>query len=399
MTALEEHFKSFDFLQLVRVLLRPRQADEPAPTPDQALRFCADLSAAFPGRNASALSWLPGPGAPDWLNLQDATDPPTAPARVQISTPDFCVGSVLGPLPEAFLEWMRDLERLGQVGMRDFLDLFNHRINVLRYRARAEFEPGLNNQLPERTLQAQWLGALMGVGSDSAASQLPLRERNWLGIGELLANNRRSAAGVVQVLGAHLRCPVQLIPLTPAWRALGASNEQPLGQRRLGQDSLLGRSLWDVQADVRINIGPISYLDLVRLLPPSARQPPPDPLRPPGRELTARELQRQWRLEQDAVACGRQTTLAGGYDALAALVRLMLDRRHDAQLRIMVAERGIPPSRLTAQPAPGLAGLRLGQTAWLKSRSRPGQRHPHRGARARLRTVRLSVPAFAPQSP
>lgn len=392
MNALEQQFQKFDFLQLVRVLLRPPRADAPPLLPDQVLRFRADLGAAFPGHNASALDWLPAVPAPDDIALD-------APPRqlMQVSTPDFCVGSVLGPLPEAFLEWMRDLERVGNVGMRDFLDLFNHRINVLRYRVRAEFEPGLNNQVPERTLQAQWLGALMGVGSDGAASQLPLRERNWLGIGELLANNRRSAAGVVQVLGAHLRCPVQLVPLMPAWRLLGERNEQALGQRRLGQDSLLGRSLWDVQAGVRLNVGPISYAVMVGLLPPT-----PDQAAPASREgapsaaapPSARELMRQWRTEQDALACGATAQASAGHAALAALVRLMLDRRHDAQLHIRVPERDIPPSTLTAQPAPGLAGLRLGQTAWLKSRRRPGQTRARRGARTRLRTVRLSVDAY-----
>ena len=403
MNALEERFKKFDFLQLVRVLLRPEQLDEPPLAPDQVLRFRADLSAAFPARNASALEWLAPampPGARDPVLPQDARLLPAARALVQVSTPDFCVGSVLGPLPEAFLEWMRDLERIGKVGMRDFLDLFNHRVNVLRYQVRAEFEPGLGNQVPERTLQAQWLGALMGVGSRSQASQLPLRERNWLGIGELLADNGRSAAGVEQVLGAHLACPVHLIPLIPAWRALGASNEQPLGQRRLGQDSLLGRSLWEVQADVRLNIGPVAFTKMVDLLPPLST-----PITEPATaEPTARELQRQWWTQQQALSRGTAAAMASGYDTLAALVRLMLARRHDAQLHIEVREREIPPSVLTAQPAPGLAGLRLGQTAWLKSRSRTRQAHTappqapvhiQRGPRGRLRTVHLTVPAFA----
>lgn len=386
--AFEQHLRRSDFLQMVRTLLLPRKPGEAPLDIDQAVRFRAELGAQFPGRNATWIERHRDPVAlfpPKEAPQDDDRFLPLQHRRMLVTTPDFCVGSVLGPLPEAFLEWMRDLERAGQPGMRDFLDLFNHRINTLRYRVRAEFEPGLNNLPPGRTLQAEWLASLMGVGNEAAASQIPLRERNWLGIGELLANNRRSAAGAEQVLTAHLRCRVRLTPLVPNWRLLGKYNEQRLGTRRLGVDALLGRSTWDIQAAVRLDAGPLDYAAMVALLPPLTRQAPD-----PG--STARDLQRQWRERQDALAGGNAAEVAGGWDALVALVRLMLDRRHDAHFHIQVRERGIPPSVLTAHPPAGQAGLRLGQTAWLKSRNRAG--HTHRGPPNRQRTVRLHVKAY-----
>ncbi len=394
-TLLEERLRRCDFLQLVRTLLRPHEAGHPPRKLDRAVSFRADLGAAFPGRNATALEEIGGAQDIGPWSLIPAADAryvrPNRP-RVRITTPDFCVGSVLGPLPEAFLEWMRDLERAGNHGMRDFLDVFNHRINALRYYTRSTFEPGLNNLPPERTLQAEWLGSLMGVGSEDAAGQIPLRERNWLGIGELLANNRRSAAGVEQVLAAHLRCPVRLTPLVPVWRPLGKDNEHALGARRLGIDSLLGRSLWDVQAAIKLDIGPVDYAGMAALLPPLPVRPADlVPATPQGDEPSARDLQRQWRAQQVAVASGQQPRVADGHEALAALVRLMLDRRHDARLDIHIPERGVPPSLLTTFPAPGLGGLRLGQTAWLKSRSRSGR--VRRGPAGRMRTVSLEVTA------
>lgn len=370
------NFGRFDFLQLIRVLLRPGQPGAPARPPDDVVRFRADLSAAFPGRNASAV---------------DARDT----GLVEISTPDFCVGSVLGPLPPAFLDWMRDLDRMGATGMRDFLDLFNHRINVLRYRVRAEFEPGLNNDAPARTREAQWLGAIMGVGGAAEASQIPLPERQWLGIGELLANGRRSAAGVVQVLATYLECRVRLEPLVPRWRPTGGSNHHLLGTRRLGEDTLLGRSLWDIQSAVRLHAGPIGYETMVKLLAPLAPATAQGSRAPRG---SARALQRDWREDQRLLAAGRKpaTPPPLPHTVLLALVRLMLDRRHDAELLLHVREQGIPPSQLTAHPPHTQAGLRLGQTAWLKSRSRAG--HLHRGPRARVRSVRLDIPAVEPES-
>lgn len=353
---LDSRFGKYDFLQLVRVHLRPREPGGSSLLPDEALRFRADLSAGFPGRNASALSWLP-PREPRGLAHRAAVAAGLAsPAQplLQITTPDFCVGSVLGPLPEPFLEWMRDLDALGQTGMRAFLDLFNHRLNVLRYNVRAQFEPGLNNEAPAHTLEAHWLACLMGIGSVDEAVQIPLNPRHWLGIGELLANTRHSAPGVVQVLRAHLGCPVKLVPLVAAWRPVERVDQQRLGQRRLGQDTLLGRSVFDLQASVRIEVGPMPLARALTLLPAL-------PL--PGED-------------------------GAGFSALTALLRLMLDRRHDAELEIRVPERTIGQSHLVSAPvAGGSSGLRLGQTAWLKSRMK-------RGARGRHRIVRLRIAAF-----
>lgn len=395
--SLESRFGNYDFLQLVRVLLRPREVGQAPLTPDQALRFRADLGGGFPGRNASALQLL-GQGATTHAPLLTPTDQALLPTQhdlVQITTPDFCVGSALGPLPDPFLEWVRELDQAGKPAMREFLDLFNHRFNVLRYEARAVFEPGLNNLAPEHTVTAQWLGALMGIGCEAAASQLPLRPRNWLGIGELLANSRRSPAALVQVLTAHLDCPVALTPLVPAWRPLGIANQHALGQRRLGQDSRLGRRVWDVQAAVKLTLGPLPYAAMVDLLPSSE----PSLTASATASLSARDLQRQWRASQTSTELTSPND-TNGYATLVALVRLMLDRRHDAEIEILVPERSIPPSHLRTQPAQGQVGMRLGQTAWLKSRSRPGAAGAiGPGARAHLRSVRLHVNAFDTPAP
>jgi type VI secretion system protein ImpH len=365
--ALQENFGRYDLLQLVRVMSRPIKAGAAPRRPDEVVKFRADLGAEFPGRNATALEPAVHEGGP-----------------MRLTTPDFCVGSVIGPLPEAFLEWVRDLDRLGNRAMRNFLDLFNHRFNVLRYDARAAFEPGLDNQPPARTLRAMWLAALIGIGNESLASQIPLAERNWLGIGELLANNRHTVPSVERVLAAYLDCPVRLEPLVPEWRPLGHTNEHALGTRRLGEDTLLGRSLWDVQSAVRLHIGPMDYERMIGLLPSQA------PAQVPTTAPSARNLQRKWRDRQLGFIKGESSAHVPPSEALVALVHLMLDRRHNAILHIHVREATIPASVLDSHPPHGNAGLRLGQTAWLKQ---------HAGGDASaFRSVRIEVPSH-PEPP
>lgn len=365
-TLMDPRLAQCDILQLTRLLLRPRAALDHAPAIDEVLRFRADLEAGFPMRNVSDIR-LGAPGAGGSV--------------AQITTPDFCVGSVLGPLPQAYLEWLRDQVREGHCATQDFLDLFNHRMNVLRYRVRAELDLALNNQLPERTLLAQWLASLMGLGQPHAASQVPLRMRQWLGMGEWLANIRRSAVGVERVLATCLGSPVRLTPFTPLWRALGSSNEHRLGQRRLGESAYLGQRYWDVRAAVTLDIGPLPYASLLALLPPLQGTGATAPDAPEDSALSARQLMQRWIAEPD-----RPRTM--NHHAMSALVRLLTDRRHDAWIHLLVHAREVPPSHLHGPGADAAApGMRLGQTAWLKSRSRHGV--VHRGGPRQLRVARF----------
>jgi type VI secretion system protein ImpH len=345
---LAHHFGEFNYLQMIRLWLR-QPGRKPAKLRDS-VRFNAELEAGFPSSEATRVQFM------------DEFDKPQSLEILNITTPDFCIGSELGPLPEPFLEWMRDLDRAGQPTMKNFLDLFNNRLNQLRYETRAQFEPGLNNHAPERTQIAEHLRALMGVGSKEQADQIHMSPKQWLGMGDLLGNSRRSAAGVIQVLSTVLKCPVRLVPLVGTWRTIDHADQHRLGQRRLGVDSLLGRSTWDHQARVRLVIGPISYSQLIDLLPPAPST----------------------------------STSAKRFDEVRSLLRLLLNRRHDVEMELSVDASTVPLSRVQAanhksEARPAYAGLRLGLTAWLKS---PKELVSVVNVLPRTPTVRFLIPAF-----
>lgn len=360
---LEQRFGEFNFLQMIRLWLR--QPGARAGGPDQTVRFEADLDAAFPARAASAVRVQPvavkATAVPALIEAED--DPDEQPQMLSITTPDFCVGSALGPLPEPFLEWMRELDRAGKPATRAFLDIFNNRLNLLRYQTRAGFEPGLNNEPPERSQLAAYLGALMGVDSAEQAGQIPMSRRQWLGIGELLANGRRSAAGLVQVISAQLGFSVRLEPLVGAWRAIDPDDQHRLGRsgHRLGVDTLLGRSTWDQQCRVRLSAGPVSFSQLQALLPPLKK------------DLVPERSLRQWQRLQRQVDIGYEApAMHSSYEELQGLLRLMLDRRHDAEIELSVPAREVPLARLVSAESPAFSGMRLGLNAWLKSRPTEG---------------------------
>jgi len=321
-----------DFFQAVRLLLaRPggRAWDL-----DSRVRFSADLSHAFPGHELSGLDVEAGE--------------PGKPPLCRVRTPNYCVAGGLGPLPEAYSDWLREQERAGNPAATRFLDLFNHRLNALRYRLKESRACALNNLAPARSLLGTRLAALVGIGE--AVPGLPMR--SWLGIASLLADSRKSAAGLTRVLSRYLDAPVRLTPLIGAWRDIEAGDRMALGRHNhaLGQLSVLGSRIWDQTARVRLAIGPLDHAQFRRLLPPL-----------PGKE-------------GDRLFLG-----------LVALVRMLTARRHDCEIRLLVRAESVGKAVLTAWPAgnsgvapsppaplPGGeegeyndAGLRLGETAWL----------------------------------
>lgn len=319
-----------DFYQSVRLLLqRPGGRVWPL---EQRVRFAADMSHAFPGHEITGLATLPGTA--------------DQPSRYRLATPNYSVAGGLGPLPEAYADWLREQARNGHPAALQFLDLFNHRLNALRYRLKESRSMALENRAPEHSQLGVTLSALCGL---DAASPAALPRRAWLGIASHVVERRKSAAGLISSITRYLGVAVRLTPLIGAWRDIAACDRTTLGRgnHALGSRTVLGSRMWDQAARIRLVIGPLDDVLFRRLLPPLPGQAG-DPL----------------------------------FEGLVALVRMLGDRRHDCEIRLEVrpetvgeskltADAGIgpqavPPTTLTGASARGAnTGLRLGATAWL----------------------------------
>lgn len=303
---LREQCTGFDYYQLVRLLLAEHDAaGAPRDALDACVRFGADLSAAFPGREVAS------------LREQGGTRP------VRLGTNNYCVAGVLGPLPEPFIEWLRERVRDGDDAMLRFLDLFNHRLNTLRYALKSRFNPGLNNHHPQDTDNAVYLAATIGLFQPGFADQLPVPRRALLAVAGLLSDQRRSAAMIGQVLGLLMDMPVRVEQLVGGWLPIEAEQHIALGRAnsRLGGETPLGRRFWDPQGRIALHLGPLPYARFCALLP--------------GGALHAR---------------------------FKALVRHLTDRQVDCRICLTLAPATLPPRRLSAHP--DAATMRLGYTAW-----------------------------------
>ncbi len=309
---LREDCSGFDFYQLIRLL-----AASAAPNGDDQTDFGQRPSGPLPHFVAHS-SWA--------FPTTEVAAVVESPRGWVVSTPNYCVAGYLGPLPEAYTEWMVERSADGDGAMEAFLNLFNDAINRLRYRIKARARLSLNSDRPERTELAAYLGAVQGL---SGSEQLPFDRRSLLALAGLKVNRRESAAVIESLLTAYLSAQVNIQQLQGDWRPLEHDDLGRLGRRntQLGKNAVLGSRVWSQDAGITLNIKNAPFHDLCNWVPGGS-----------------------------------------GHQALNYLLRYLMDGQFDCQVLIYVDPDTVPAARLqTEQQDKASPGLRLSYTAWLKS--------------------------------
>lgn len=315
---------TFDFFQAVRVLeaMRPEAAPVGSgPNPAlEAIRFRSDPSLSFPASEVVDVK-IPAEG--------------DDPAEVLVSF--LGLAGSQGPLPRPFTELVLDRLAAGDPGVRDFLDIFNHRLVSLLYRAREKHRTGLRIQSPEDSRLAEMGLSLIGMGAESLRDRMDIPDRSLLFYAGTLSHSRRTAVGLEGLLSDYFKEVLQPDRKGPPgrievrefigrWHQLSDDQGTVLGMRDgrcwLGVDAVLGGRVWDQQGMIEVVIGPVGIEAFERFLP--------------------------------------------GGDAMGPLVDLVawyLRDDLDFAVRLLLKKEEVPATVLTTGPAPA----RLGLTSWLKT--------------------------------
>lgn len=335
----------WDFHPLVRHLLerlRPRvRPGDPGRPEHERVRFVTNPSLGFPPSEVESVEWS-GAG-------EDQQ------AKVTVN-----IMGLLGqasPLPSTYAqEVLWELNEPEGRRVRDFLDLFNHRMVSMLFRARQKYRHAQRFDGSGRDEFTARMLALAGLDDDEVRSASGARLQQILrGMG-VLANRHRSASGLEDMLRASFPgTGVKVVPCIP--RRLPIPEDQRLylkaprrtGPRRgdaltgLGRDTCVGTSRVDSSSAFRIALGPMDYPEFRRFLPGE-----PD------------------------------------FDSLSRLTRLYVQEPLDFDVELRLR----PPQRPSLRLAPA-EGLRLGQTSWIApTDSREG--------RTRLRVPPRTEPAAEP---
>ena len=333
---LAEEGHRFSFFQAVRLLelLHPDRAavGESVDPEEESVRFSSRIRFDFPATEVDAVEIS-----------TDGREP--SKARVNF----LGIAGVLGPLPPPFTEMILEQQGRKKGALSAFLDLFNHRLLSIFYRARKKFRPALTRRRPDEGAVARALFALIGLATPGLRGRLGLPDRCLLRYCGLLVGRSRSMIGLQRMIQGQFGIRARVIPFQGSWMRLDASQHTLIGLRgknhRLGESVVLGQQVWDQQAGFELDLPDLTQRQLVDFLPSGA-----------------------------------------GYSTLCSLVRYYVGDELDFRLHLRIRPGEVPELRL-GQAGDGLLGWsarliekgtaelrlgssgggRLGWTSWLAS--------------------------------
>lgn len=265
---LEELLRSrptaFEFFQAVRALERLFPDREPVghfgEPAEEVVHFAVNPETAFPASEIRDLE-LPG-GGPGRLAVN----------FIGLTGPE-------GVLPYYYSLLVSERLRAHDPTLRDFLDLFHHRIVSLFYRAWEKHRFGVAYERDRRDRFTRHLKDLLGLGADALQERLGIRDEALLFYAGLFGPQQRSAGALQQLLEDYFGVPVEVEQFVGAWYRLSAATRCALGEdgdasEQLGFGAVAGDEVWDPQARVRLRVGPLTREQYDQFLPDGSAHEP-----------------------------------------------------------------------------------------------------------------------------
>lgn len=213
--------------------------------------------------------------------------------------------------------------------LRDFLDIFHHRLISLFYRSWLKYRYDRAFGAPNRDAITDYLMWLVGCPRSYDRETLGLPPLELLRYAGVLTQHPRSAATLEGVLFDYWQgLPVAVQQCSGRWVAIAPADQNRIGaaNSRLGEDLTIGEEVYDLSGSFNITLGPMDWSTYLMFLP--------------------------------GEACSSET---------GCLVRLYCCDPLSFTLELSLKAGEAPPTRLSSE---GTAG-RLGYTTWLRTADLP----------------------------
>jgi type VI secretion system protein ImpH len=282
------------------------------------------------------------PGDLPKRSLEEIQDSPSIPHDetpiTEMTVNLMGLAGALGPLDMPTTELIIERAASKDKALKDFLDIFNHRLISLLYRIRKMHRIGLEDEPPGQDKISKYLFSLIGLGTDGLMGRMMVRDRSLLHYAGLLSQQPRSIIGLERILSDYFKVEVKGQQFVGGWYDLEESQWTKIGMTS-GQNNVLGEGavvvgtrVWDRQAKIEIHLGPLTYQQFLNFIPTG------------------------W-----------------GYRSLCDLTRFYLGDTLDVNFRLILKGKEIPPPMLGMLDEP-----MLGWTSWLTvQHARPKPAHPH----------------------
>ncbi|QDY70927.1 type VI secretion system baseplate subunit TssG [Qingshengfaniella alkalisoli] len=253
----------------------------------------------------------------------DGFEPPGEDAPGRLTNRFFGLFGPHGPLPIHLTEYARDrLRNHRDPTMVAFADMLTHRLTQLLYRSWAAGQPAPSfDRVGEDPIEdmVAAIAGYRGTSFDDRDAMPDLAKRHFAG---RLGHGAQNAEGLLAVVSAFFRAPVEIEQFVGSWLALEPDDRWQLGKpAALGATTSLGDRVWSRASKFRLRIGPLGFDDYCRLLPGSA-----------------------------------------SLERLSAIVRNYVGDVLEWDLNLVLCADEVPQSALGAD-------TRLGQTSWLGTRA------------------------------
>jgi len=250
--------------------------------------------------------------------------------RMVLEAYSFGVFGPNGALPLHLTEMAFERRhQLADPTLTDFINLFQHRMMALFYRAWADADPATNYDRPATDRFKLYMGALVGLGSRASRARDTVSDHAKLSRAAQFGSQSRSPQGLENILSDYFALPIQVRCFAGDWLDIPPDACTRLGSgadsSALGIGTALGSSSWQCQHKFEIAAGPLDLAAFNNFLPGSP-----------------------------------------GLSELAALVRLYTNDEWGWQLRLLLRGEEIPPLQLGA-------GARLGWSTWMGPREECAQ--------------------------
>jgi len=257
-TKVAEKSYTFSFFQLVRMIecahdKKPRIGTARRLS-DENFRFSQKPGMSF--ESASHTNFIPGgKGSPHRLTVR----------FMGLLGPN-------GPLPLHLTEYAhkRELHHKDYTFSR-FLDIFNHRMLSLFYRAWAINQPvvSLDRTGPDRF--SAYIGSLAGFGMPAFTNRDEIPDPAKLYYVGRLSCQTKCPEGLSAIITDYFQISARIKELIGQWLALPKNQICRLGMEphngTLGESAVIGKSVWACQHKFRLMLGPVGIRDYLDLLP------------------------------------------------------------------------------------------------------------------------------------
>ncbi len=270
----------FEFFQAVRLLEhieRERMGEGPSTRlarvgqdedpRREVLRFRAQPSLSFPGGEV--------------VQIDTPTD-----SQAEMIVSFFGLTGPAGVLPRHYTEMMLVRLKEKDTTLRDFFDLFNHRLISLFFRAWEKYRlpfgfehSRLDDPTGPSDMATRGFFSFVGLGTNGLRNRLAVSDDLFVYNAGHFAHHPRSAIALESLLGEFLEMSVAVLQLQGQWLALDRDDLaffpgllDPDGRNtQLGVNLVIGERVWDIQSKIRLRIAGLTHDEFRSLMPDGER--------------------------------------------------------------------------------------------------------------------------------